>query len=104
MEKLVMFLCGLWLWLTGKRRSATYREGANTLHAARLYLISDYASRASTQERGHLLPDQVEALTILERQVDLADRTARRFESLTECYRIAIEELSQPEPETQKAA
>jgi len=97
MEKLVLFLCGLWLWLTRKRRATRYTQVANTLQSAHLYLVRDYANRASTQARGALLPDQLEALTILERQVALAAHTSRRFHSLTECYRLATEELTQPQ-------
>jgi hypothetical protein len=96
MEKLVLFLCGLWLWITRKRRSLLYREVAGTLNSAHLYLFSDYATRASTRDRGFLLPNQIEALTILERQVAVVSQTSSRFDSLTECCRIAIEELTQP--------
>jgi hypothetical protein len=100
MEKLVLFLCGLWLWITRKRRSLHYRKVAGTLNSAHLYLSSDYATRASTRDRGFLLPHQIEALTILQRQVALASQTSHRFDSFTECCRIAIEELTHP----QKAA
>jgi hypothetical protein len=100
MERLVLFLCGLWLWLTRKRRATRYVEVAGTLHSARLYLWSDYANRASTRDRGSLLPDQLEALSILERQVSLVTETSRRFDTLTECCRFVTEELTQ----TQKAA
>jgi hypothetical protein len=100
MERLVLFLCGLWLWLTRKRRATRYTEVAGTLHSARLYLWSDYANRASTRDRGALLPDQLEALSILERQVSLATEMSQRFSTLTECCRLVTEELTQ----TQKAA
>jgi hypothetical protein len=96
MEKLVLWLCGLWLWLTRKSRANRYNEVANTLESARLYLISDYGSRASTRARGSLLPDQLEALTILQRQIEATAHTSRRFGSLAECYRLATEELGQP--------
>ena len=96
MEKLVLFLCGLWLWITRKRRSLHYREVASTLNSAHLYLVSDYATRASTRDRGSLLPHQVEALNILERQVAVVSQTSDRFDSLTECCRIVLEELTQP--------
>ena len=96
MEKLVLFLCGLWFWLTRKRRTTRYNQVAETLHSARTYLWSDYASRASARDRGSLLPHQVEALTILERQTALASHTSSRFHSLTECCRLVTEELTQP--------
>jgi hypothetical protein len=97
MERLVLFLCGLWLWLTRKRRADRYTQVAGTLHSAHLYLWSDYVNRASTRDRGALLPDQIEALTILERQVALAAHTSRRFATLGECCRLATEELTQSE-------
>jgi hypothetical protein len=96
MERTVLFLCGLWLWLTRKRRATRYAEVANSLQSARLYLFSDYANRASTRDRGCLLPDQVEALRILDRQHAVVSQTSRRFETLAECYRLVAEELTQP--------
>ena len=100
MERLVLFLCGLWLWLTRKRRASRYSEVANTLHSARLYLVTDFTSRASTRDRGALLPDQIEAIRILERQGALVTHTSLRFATLAECCRLATEELAEP----QKAA
>jgi hypothetical protein len=94
MERLVLFLCGVWFWLTRNERSAPYKESAETLTAARDYLWTEYNSRASTQERGFLLIDQVEALTILERRGSEAAQTARRFESVMECYRMVLEDLA----------
>ena len=96
MAKTVLFVCGLWLWLTRKRRATRYGEVANSLQSARLYLFSDYATRASTQDRGYMLPEHVEALHILERQLGLVSRTSSRFHSLIECYRLATEEFTQP--------
>ncbi len=101
MEKLVLLLCGLWLWLTGKSQASHYKEAAEFLSSARLYLISDYQNRASTRDRGSMLPDQVEALSILDEQIAHMSDMARRFESFSECYRFATEELSGP---TAKAA
>jgi hypothetical protein len=96
METLVFSLYGLWFWLTRKYRAAVYNEVAHTLDSARLYLITDYANRASTRARGFLLPAQVEALTILDRHGALVARTSRRFHSLRECRKFVAEELSQP--------
>ena len=100
MERLVLFLCGFWFWLTRKPRVSHYQEIAEFLDSAKLYLISDYNGRASTADRGGLLPDQVEALNILERRHAHAKQTSSRFESLGECVRMVTEELTQ----TQKAA
>jgi hypothetical protein len=100
METLVLNLCGFWLWLTRKSRTSRYTEVADTLASARTYLWTDYASRASTRDRGFLLPAQVEALTILERQAKLVTLTSRRFDSLSECRKLITEELAEP----QKAA
>jgi hypothetical protein len=100
METLVLNLCGFWLWLTRKSRTSRYTEVADSLASARTYLWTDYASRASTRDRGFLLPAQVEALTILERQATLVTQTSRRFDSLSECRKLITEELAEP----QKAA
>jgi hypothetical protein len=93
MERTVIFLCGCWLWLTRKRRSLRYRQIASSLHSASVYLLSDFAGRASTRDRGFLLPDQEEALGILQKQSTKAFHTSRRLSSLVECYRFAAEEL-----------
>jgi len=91
MDKLVRFICGFWLWLT--RRSLHYHEIGHTLHSAWIYLWSDYANRASTQERGSMLPSQIEALTLLRQQSSRAFQTSRRLQSLRECYEFVGEEL-----------
>jgi len=112
MEQTVLFLCGCWLWLTRKRRSLRYRQIASSLHSASVYLLSDFAGRASTRDRGFLLPNQVEALSILQQQSTHAFNTSRRLHSLVECYRFAAEELGPevspppalPTPEYRKAA
>lgn len=96
MENLVLNLCSLWLWFTRKSRTSAYTEVADTLTSARTYLWTDYASRASTVDRGFLLPHQAEALTILERQAALVSQTSRRFHSLKECRKIVDEELIRP--------
>jgi hypothetical protein len=100
METVVLYLCGIWLWLTRRRRTSRYSEVADTLHSARTYLWTDYATRASTLDRGSLLPEQHEALIILERQAALVVLTSRRFASLSECRKLISEEFTQP----QKAA
>jgi hypothetical protein len=96
MEKLVLNLCGLWFWLTRKSRTNRYSEVANSLTSARLYLFSDYTSRASTRDRGRLLPHHIEALTILERHIAFTYNTAHRFDTLDECCKFVTEELTQP--------
>jgi hypothetical protein len=93
MERTVLFLCGCWLWLTRRRRSLRYLQIASSLNAASVYLLSDFAGRASTRDRGFLLPDQEEALGILQRQSTRAFHTSRRLSSLAGCYRFAAEEL-----------
>ena len=94
METAILHLCGLWFWLTRSFRMDSYREASETLQDARAYLANDFAARASTRDRGGLLPDQIEALALLERHGKLAARTIRRFESLSECCHFVIEELT----------
>jgi hypothetical protein len=96
LETLVFSLCGFWLWLTRKSRTSRYSEVADTLASARTYLWTDWTSRASTQARGFLLPEQAEALTILDRQAEFLAQTSRRFHSLRECRKLVVEELTQP--------
>jgi len=102
METIVLNLYGFWFWLTRKFRIDSYAEAADTLKAARAYLVHDFAHRASTRDRGGLLPEQTEALAMLERHSKFARRSSRRFESLGDCCRFVIEELtgapSQPVP------
>ena len=99
METLVLSLYGLWFWMTRDYRASRYREAASTLNSARSHLWNDFATRASTRDRGALLPHQVEALAILERHSALADRTSHRFNSLGNCVRFIFEELAQPRTE-----
>lgn len=94
METMVLYLCGFWFWLTRSFRMESYGEAAETLRAARAYLVHDFAQRASTRDRGGLLPEQTEALAMLDRHSRFARRSARRFESLAECYRFVVEELT----------
>jgi hypothetical protein len=93
MERTILFVCGCWLWFTRKRRAIRYRQIADSLHSASLYLLSDFANRASTKDRGCLLPDQVEALNILQQQSTRAFATSRRLDSILGCYRFVAEEL-----------
>lgn len=94
METIILYVCGLWFWLTRRFRMDSYREAAETLSAARAYLAQDFTARASTRDRGGLLPDQIEALALLERHGKLAARAIRRFDSLGDCCRFVIEELT----------
>ncbi len=96
MERLVVYLCGLWFWLTRNHRSRPYQKAAEYLDAAKDYLVSDFYQRASTRDRGGLLPDQREAVDILERQRAHAAQTSARFQSLAECVRMVAEELNGP--------
>lgn len=96
MERLVLFLCGVWVWLTRNTRSLYYQQVAEYLGAAQLYLNDDFNGWASNQDRGGLLPHQSEALHILEQQRELARQTSSRLGSLSECVRIVSEELLGP--------
>jgi len=101
METFVLNLYGLWFWLTRNYRETHYSEAASTLNSAHAHLLRDFSSRASTRDRGTLLPHQVEALTILERHGALVAHASRRFTSLTDCCRFVTEELTQPMPQPQ---
>lgn len=94
METIVLNVCGLWFWMTRRFRMDSYAEAAAFLDAARTHLEQDFTARASTRDRGGLLPDQIEALALLERHGKLAARSVRRFESLGECCCFVIEELT----------
>ena len=94
METTILYICGLWFWLTRRFRMDSYAEAAEFLKAARIHLEQDFAARASTRERGHLLPDQIEALALLEQRSAIAAHTVHRLESLAECCRFVIEELT----------
>jgi hypothetical protein len=97
MENLVVSLYGFWFWLTRKYRAAQYTEVADVLSAARTYLHTDYVSRASTLDRGFLLPAQVEALSILESHHTFVTHTSRRLHTFSECRKFVAEELAQLE-------
>jgi len=94
METIVLNLCGFWLWLTRKRRASAYGEVAELLHAAHSYLLSDYTTRASTLDRGALLPEHREALVILKRQAALVAHTSNRFATISECRKLISEEFT----------
>ena len=96
MERLVLYLCGLWFWITRKDRSTQYLHVAQCLSSAELYLSDDFNTRASTLDRGFLLPQHVEALSILQRQHAAAREASTRFNSLSECVRVVTEELLGP--------
>jgi hypothetical protein len=95
MEDFVLSLYGFWFWLTRKYRATCYKEVADILNSARVYLSSDFLTRASTRDRGFLLPHQAEALAILERQAAFVAQTSHRFDSFSECRKFVTEELTQ---------
>ena len=94
MERVVLWLCGFWFWVTRRFRAGVYRQGADILSSAQEYLRNDYATWASTRDRGGLLPFHNEALDILEHQQAEAITIADRLESLAECCRFVTEELA----------
>src|ERR1035438_334430 len=83
MEVFVLSLYGLWFWLTRKYRAARYREAADSLKAARIYLLNDFGTRASARDRGYMLSHQVEALDLLEHHSAFIAQTSRRSPSPT---------------------
>ena len=97
MEAFVLSLYGFWFWITRNYRAARYREAADSLKAARIYLLNDFGTRASTRDRGYMLSHQVEALDLLERHSAFIAQTSRRFASLSDCCRFITEELTQPQ-------
>jgi len=96
MERLVIYLCGFWFWMTPRHQSSRYQEVAEFLNSAKLHLISDFNSRWSTRDRGFLIPPQVEALRILEQLQSLASQPPSRLQSLSECLQHDSEELLEP--------
>jgi len=93
MDKIVFSLCGLWFWLTRRRRVRAYSRAAATLELAHAYLLRDFTSHASTRDRGLLLPQQSEALSVLLHHAVTTYLTAIRFNSLRECCRYVGQEL-----------
>jgi len=104
METFVLSLYGFWFWLTRKYRTTRYREVAVSLNSARDYLLEDFGTRASTRDRGFILPHQLEAIDILERHFGLVSATSRRFASLNECCKFVTEELIQNPTEQDRPA
>lgn len=96
MDRLVIYLCGLWFWITPRHQASRYRQAAEFLNSAKLYLLSDFNTRWSTRDRGFLLPPQVEALRILEQLQSLASQPPSRLQSLSECVQLVSEELLEP--------
>lgn len=93
MEVFTLYLCGLWFWMTRRRRVTVYSAAAETLQLAHAYLMYDFSCRASTLARGQLLPQQREALSILQHHATDTYVTATRFASLRECCRYVAAEL-----------
>jgi hypothetical protein len=93
MDKMVIALCGIWFWLTRAWRVDTYCAAAETLELAHAYLLRDFAARASTRDRGILLPQHHEALSILQRHAIDTYVTATRFAKLRDCCRFVAEEM-----------
>jgi hypothetical protein len=95
MERLVVYVYGLWFWLTRAWRVVVYSEAAATLELAHARLLQDYLSYASTRDRGMLLPFHHEALGILQHHAVNTYVTATRFATLRECCKYVSEELRQ---------
>jgi hypothetical protein len=95
MEFFTLYLCGVWFWMTRRRRVTAYCAAAETLELAHAYLMYDFSRRPSTLDRGHLLPQQREALSILQQHATDTYVTATRFASLRECCRYVAAELRQ---------
>ena len=93
MDKIVIALCGIWFWLTRRWRVDTYCAAAETLELAHAYLLRDFATRASTRDRGILLPQHHEALSILQHHAVDTYVTATRFANFRDCCRFVAEEM-----------
>lgn len=104
MERLVVYVYGLWFWLTRRWRVDVYSEAAATLELAHAYLLRDYLSYASTRDRGLLLPFHYEALGILQHHAIDTYVTASRLATLRECCKYVAEELQQEELRAGQAA
>lgn len=98
METIVLYLCGFWFWLTRKFRIDSYNEAAGLLEEARDYLAQDFSGRASTRDRGAMLPEQTEALRLLEQHSAITTRARSRFDSLSETCSFVFEELTGAPP------
>jgi len=89
-------MCGVWFWLTRRRRIRAYSSAAYTLTLAHARLQREFYSQASTRDRGTLLPGQLEALGILESHAVSTYQWASRFHSLRECCRYIFGEMRRP--------
>jgi hypothetical protein len=94
MNSIVFTMCGVWFWLTRRRRIRDYSSAAYSLTLAHAHLLNDFRTRASIREHGNLLPDQLEALNILEAHAASTYLWATRFDSLRQCCRYIAEELT----------
>jgi hypothetical protein len=72
-----------------------YCAAAETLELAHAYLVRDFAGRASTRDRGVLLPQHNEALSILQNHALETYVDATRLANLGDCCRFVAEELRQ---------
>lgn len=116
MDRLVLALCGIWVWMTRRRRIAAYISAAKTLEFAHGHLLRDFTSRASTSDRGTLLPHQTEALSLLEGHAIETYFAATRLSNFVACCSFVAEDLrlrtntskpavvTQPTPATVPAA
>jgi hypothetical protein len=97
-NRFVFALCGIWVWFTRRRRMAVYVEAAKTLELAHASLLREFTSRASTSDRGTLLPHQVEALSLLERHATMTYIAVSRFPNLRWCLTFVAGELGRLNP------
>jgi len=102
MERVVVWISGLWFWLTRRWRVHAYSEAAATLELAHAYLLRDYFSHASTRDRGLLLPFHHEALAILQNHAIDTYVAATRMANLRECCHFVGEELRAEELRSRK--
>jgi hypothetical protein len=93
MERLVLALCGIWVWMTRRRRIVAYIAAAKTLEFAHAHLLHDFSSRASTSDRGTLLPHQMQALSLLENHATETYMAVAHLSTLGPCCRFVAEEL-----------
>jgi hypothetical protein len=102
METIVLSMCGFWFWLTRRYRVCAYSQAAGSLYSAHAYLVADFLRRASTRDRGALVPHQLEALDILQQHGTETYVSATRLASLRECCRLFREHMTEqyaPAPE-----
>jgi hypothetical protein len=102
MERLVVWISGLWFWMTRRWRVNAYSEAAATLELAHAYLLRDFFSHASTRDRGLLLPFHHEALAILQNHAIDTYVAATRMANLRECCQFVGEELRAEELRSRK--